>query len=112
MSERIGVILVHGVGEQKRFQYLSKETLQIIRSLQANPEIGKMSVQPRTTQDAAFAAENQTWLAEDRAPVQIDFLEKGKPKSLFIHEVWWSDLDNKISLWERLKFWGLSLIHI
>lgn len=38
--------------------------------------------------------------------MQIDFLEKGKPKSLFIHEVWWSDLDNKISLWERLKFWG------
>jgi hypothetical protein len=106
MSERIGIVMVHGVGEQKRFQHLSNETKQIILSLRANKDISKITVQTQSTQDAELGAEHQSWLAENGAPIQIDFVDRGTNKTLFIHEVWWADLDNKASLWEKMKFWG------
>ena len=115
MSEQIGIVLVHGIGEQKRFEHLSTEVLEIIRSLKTDKNIDQVSVQPHVTQDAEYAAENQIWLSEDGAPLQIDFFHsinnEKVQKSLFIHEVWWADLDNKSTLWEwiRFYFWVCSL---
>ena len=109
MSEQIGIVLVHGIGEQKRFEHLSTEVLEIIRSLKTDKNIDQVSVQPHVTQDAEYAAENQIWLSEDGAPLQIDFFHsinnEKVQKSLFIHEVWWADLDNKSTLWEWIRFY-------
>lgn len=109
MSERIGIVLVHGVGEQKRFEHLSAETLQIVCALQNKPGVSEVSVQPRTTQDSPYAAEQQTWLAENGAPLRIDFIQDNARKTLFVHEVWWADLDTKTTLMEQIRFWFWAL---
>lgn len=38
-NERIGVILVHGIGEQRRFEHLSGEVRNLIAVLKANPNV-------------------------------------------------------------------------
>ncbi|HWO99353.1 MAG TPA: hypothetical protein VNL74_01840 [Methylococcus sp.] len=111
-SERVGVVLVHGIGEQKRFEHLTGEALQLIRALQADPGVARVSVHPRSVQDAHFAAEHEFWRAEGEAPVRIDVLWKDrarKPTSFFLHEVWWADLDDKITLWNQVRFWFWAL---
>lgn len=111
-SERVGVVFVHGIGEQKRFEHLTGEALQLIRTLQADPRVERVSVQPRSVQDAHFAAKHEFWRAEGEAPVRIDVLWKDparKPTSFFLHEVWWADLDDKVTLWNQVRFWFWAL---
>jgi hypothetical protein len=111
-SERIGVVLVHGIGEQKRFEHLTGEALQLVQSLKSDPGVARISVQPHSVQDAHFAAEHEFWRAEGVAPVRIDVTWKNhtrKPTSLFLHEVWWADLDDKVTLWNQVRFWFWAL---
>ena len=117
VSERIGVILVHGIGEQRRFEHLSNEVRQLIIALEANPNI-KTSVQTGVTRDSELFAEHETWRAEEQAPVQIDIcrvngsegdVKEESRKTLHVHEVWWADLDDKETLWNRFKFWFWAL---
>ena len=91
-NERIGVVLVHGMGEQRRFQHLSSTVFDLLDALNANNNISA-SVETRTTSDSSYLAEHETWLADTEAPVRIDVnFNSGKSKqkkSIHIHEVWW-----------------------
>ncbi len=112
-DERIGIILVHGIGEQRRFQHLSHEVRDLLEVLDSDENI-RTSVDTRTTRDSSYLAENETWLAETEAPVRIDisFVAgelSGQRKSIFVHEVWWADLENKVTLLNRVKFWFWGL---
>ena len=113
--ENIGVVLVHGIGEQRRFEHLSGEVRNLIAILNSDPEL-KVSVQANSTRDSEVLAENETWRAEDDAPVRIDIRyvagrRQGQHKALHVHEVWWADLDDKATLFNRVKFWlwGLGM---
>lgn len=111
--ERIGIVLVHGMGEQRRFQHLSSEVQHLLSALEADDSI-RVSVDTRFTMDSVFLAEQPTWLAEAGAPVRIDISAIGSKrtrphKSIYIHEVWWADLDNKVTLWNRIRFWCWGL---
>ena len=112
-NERIGVILVHGIGEQRRFEHLSGEARNLIGVLKANPTL-RISVQTASTRDSQVLAAHETWLSEEQAPVRIDIQnvcgpKKGCHQALHIHEVWWADLDDKETLRNRVKFWFWAL---
>jgi len=104
------VVLVHGVGEQHRFDHISGEVRRLVAALAA---LGaRVSVETRATQDSEVGANSESWRAEGSAPVKLHIeLEPDRRVCLCVHEVWWADLDDKDTLWNRLKFWfwGLGL---
>ncbi len=111
MATRIGILLVHGIGEQRRFEHLEGEARNIASALKDAPTL-TARVEVRTSPTAAFAAEQQTWQAEGVAPVMVEVTDDdGVVTELHFHEVWWADLDEPATLWVRIKFWmwGLSM---
>ena len=114
-SERIGVVLVHGIGEQRRFEHLTNEVRDLLAALDIDSVTTSVGV--RDTRDSQFAAENESWRAEKEAPVRVDVrcagkdADEGQRKTLYIHEVWWADLDDKATLRNRVMFWfwGLAM---
>jgi hypothetical protein len=107
---RVGVVLVHGVGEQRRFDHLSGEVKSLVAALSAMPNV-RVSVETRSAQDSEVGAANETWRVDGSAPVKIH-VAYGLPERkvcLCVHEVWWADLDDKETLENRLKFWFWGL---
>jgi hypothetical protein len=107
---RIGVVLVHGVGEQRRFDHLSSEVRNLAAALASMPN-ARVSIETRSSQDSEVGAENESWRVDGSAPVKIH-VAYGLPERkacLCIHEVWWADLDDKGTLWSRFKFWFWGL---
>ncbi len=111
------MILVHGIGEQRRFEHLSGEVRNLIAVLKAEQKINpslRITVQTTTTRDSEVLAKRETGLAEEQAPVRIDIQCNDKSgesvrKTLHIHEVWWADLDDKATLHNRIRFWFWGL---
>lgn len=109
---RVGVLLVHGIGEQRRFQHLEGEVRNIATALAADGgNVESVRVEVRTTADAAYGAEQPTWRAEEVAPVMVEIAEKGSADTpgdvtqIEFREVWWADLDEPATLPARIKFW-------
>src|ERR1700739_277859 len=93
--ERVGLVLVHGVGEQRRFQHLDSQLRDLIRAfrgLQDNGRIQSVSVDIAGGNAAAFQAEQDTWNAgsEPSVNVVIHHTLNGMPQEahLLVHEVW------------------------
>ena len=112
-TERIGLLLVHGVGEQRRFEHLVSEVRHIVSALEADCNVERVSVQVNSSRTAAYLAEQETWTADDGAPVVVTVKKKesGATIKLHVHEVWYADLDEPVTLSSRRRFWrwGLSL---
>jgi hypothetical protein len=106
MATTIGLVLVHGVGEQRRFDHLCAEVKSLVAALRTLPNV-RVSVETRNTQDSEVGAPNETWRADASAPVKLHVTDSvaGWTVCLCIHEVWWADLDDKETLWNRFKFW-------
>lgn len=110
--ERVGIVVVHGIGEQRRFEYLEEVVRNIALALQADLLISSVQVNINTSNDAAYRAEYETWRGESTATAVIEVKNNnGKLTNLEFREVWWSDLDEPNSFRTFLDFWcwGLSL---
>lgn len=101
----IGILLVHGVGEQRHYQHLSGEVRQIVQCLRELESVEDVSVTIRTSANAAYLAETVTVNAEDGAPVTVQFRHADQPQTWEFREVWWADLDERSTLWSQVKFW-------
>lgn len=115
---KIGVILVHGIGEQRRFQHLDGQLRELIRALQGLQQCGKItqvSVDIASTGAAAFQADQDSWNAgpEPSVTVVIRHTLNGVPERthLLVHEVWWADVNEPYSLAKQFRFWlwGLTV---
>jgi hypothetical protein len=108
--ERVGIVVVHGIGEQCRFEFLEEVVRNIAFALEA--DLGKSSIQVivNTDDNAAYRAEQKTWKGEGIATAIIEVVDKnGKHINLEFREVWWSDLDEPNSFRTFLSFWGWGL---
>ncbi len=108
---RVGILFVHGIGEQKRFEHLEGEARQIVNCLKNDPDTEKVNVIVRTSATSAYHAEQSTWRAEGEAPVCVEIKKKnGEQITLELREVWWADLDERSTLGSQVSFWlwGLS----
>jgi hypothetical protein len=116
----IGVILVHGIGEQRRFEHLDTQLRFLIRALHglkldpANP-VDEVSVDIRPSSAAAFHAEADSWSAGPQPTVTIIAHSRVagalRETRLQVHEVWWADVNEAYSLAKQLRFWiwGLAV---
>ncbi len=115
--ERIGVLMVHGIGEQGCFEHLENEVRHIVRAIRRavreSEGEARVTVQVRTSQTAAYHAGQETWLADREAPIWVDVVHTGdgRRQRIEFREVWWADLDEQQRFGARLKFWfwGLSM---
>lgn len=114
-AERIGVILVHGIGEQRRFEHLDSQLRYLVQSLRAMPEVQDVTVDIGCGGTGAFRAAADTWAAGPKpsATVVVHHTLRGSPQEsrLGIHEVWWADVNEPYSLAKQFRFWlwGLAL---
>lgn len=98
-AEEVGLLLVHGIGEQKQFDHLRETAAEIASFVAETPTVVRLSVtddcdktDPRITIEAT--------LREGKAERQV---------ILRLHEVWWADLGIKNGLIEQIKFWFWGL---
>ena len=110
---RVGILLVHGVGEQGQFEHLDRVVRNIAQAFKQIESVKQVHVEIRAS--APLAAKQTTWVANDDAPVVIEVAQETDHglhiTELSFSEAWWADLDEPITLRNFLSFvvWGLSL---
>lgn len=111
-TEKVGVLLVHGIGEQCQFEHLEGEVRNIVTALKKSlGETQTIQVQINSFPAAAFNAQQETWQDGERSPVVVEVYDEKKLTQIYFHQVWWADLDEPTNLWSEIRFWlwGLSL---
>ncbi|MGK7938908.1 MAG: hypothetical protein AB4062_01860 [Crocosphaera sp.] len=108
---KVGILVVHGIGEQKKFETVEEIARDMATALKANENL-RVRIIVNTQNTGVYAAIQQTWEADDQAPIIIEVEdENDQVTELSFSEVWWADLEdpetleNQFSFW----FWGLSL---
>jgi hypothetical protein len=115
--ELIGVLLVHGIGEQTRFEHLDGEVRKLIVALEDLPAFqakngGKVVVEIRRGIESAFHAEQDSWHVGPCSTVCVSAQAAGQREQQFhFHEVWWADVNERYSIAKQVRFWlwGLSV---
>ncbi|MEO8716133.1 MAG: hypothetical protein ABI369_14070 [Acetobacteraceae bacterium] len=118
--ESVGVILVHGIGEQRRFEFLDGQVRSLVAALRARPDVqrvnhGGRSVDINPGSGAPFVAEHDTWTTGPDPTVTIVVHRRlngeDRETRLQIHEVWWADVNEPYSLAKQFRFWlwGLAV---
>lgn len=118
MITKVGILLVHGIGETKKFENIEAVASNIAAALLSDPCL-KVRVIINDSDDAEYRASQQTWLANDKEPLVIEVTKHDpndqnkviKVTELIFSEAWWADLGKADSLFSQLSFWrwGLSL---
>ena len=103
--ERIGVLLVHGVGEQGALQHLEQTTAQLVEALKAMPDQPKVDI--RTMSGGGHGPENLRGVPpySPDPTVAIDLRFKDREATLELNEVWWADLDEPDDWRGTIRFW-------
>jgi len=111
---RIGILLVHGIGEQRRFEHLDWQGRDILRALQQVCEEDKsqFTVEIASSAYAQFHADADGWSVGPKGCVRALRKSNGEITHEFIfHEVWWADVNETYSLAKQVRFWlwGLAI---
>lgn len=109
MPERVGIIFVHGIGEQKRFEHLDGQTRDFVSAI-VDATVGGtnfVTVELRDALSAAFLGTENTWLADRNSAAARAVIRDGSGNEthLFMHEVWWADVNEPYSLRKQIRFW-------
>jgi hypothetical protein len=105
---KIGVLVVHGIGEQKRFQSLEEVATNFLKALRKRPGGPPHAQVLRGDQDSRLSPEAS--LRE--VPYLLRWTIPGKEMiEIAFREVFWADLDHRMTLrqWLRLAGWALSM---
>jgi hypothetical protein len=110
LAGRIGLILVHGIGEQKRFTHLDAEIRSVIAALQRRPS-ARITTEILSGSGSTYSAEQDTWAAGENPSARITVIEPDGITEINVHEVWWADVNEPYSLAKQVRFWlwGLSV---
>lgn len=109
---RIGLVAVHGIGEQGRFEFLDALVRDLSRAFVAEAGEGaRVSVSLRGAGGSLMGAARPT-LAEGPEPTAEIIVVKGQKETrIGIHEVWWGDIVDPPTPLQPLRFfaWGLAM---
>ncbi len=116
-TTKIGVLLVHGIGEQLQFEHLEGEARNIALALKESAAQATASkalnvhVALNTLPSAAFGSQQETWHNGDHPSLMVEVYDEQNLTQIYFHQVWWADLDEPITLGTEIRFWlwGLSL---
>lgn len=107
---KIGIIVVHGVGEQKRFEFLESIASNLYRALRSGPNKREHPhIQLRRGDQVPHLSEEESWR---EAPAIVSWQDENRD-GLEVHfrEVHWADLDMPYSWrnWIKLVSWCLGI---
>ncbi|MEM8779648.1 MAG: hypothetical protein AAGF26_12400 [Cyanobacteria bacterium P01_G01_bin.49] len=111
MATKVGILVVHGIGEQGKFETLEEIVRDLATALNADKTL-RVRIVVNEKGTGAYAACQQTWQADDRETAIIEVRDQeNQVTQLAFSEVWWADLGEPVSLQTELTFWawGLSL---
>jgi hypothetical protein len=107
--KRIGILVIHGVGEQTRFEHLEAVAGNLFKALSQDPA-RKPLIQIRRGDQELLHAPNESWRD---APVIVSWWSEETQRWIdaHFHEVTWADLDmpDSLSNWLRFVGWGLAM---
>jgi hypothetical protein len=115
---KVGVIIVHGIGELKRFEFLEGETRKIVDAIIARYDAHQLRrhVTPTLATGASdpFLGAQSNWVSGAEAPLHVLSELDDKVVDIAFHEVWWADINETLTLGKQFRFWawGLSLAGI
>jgi hypothetical protein len=93
--QRVGVLVVHGIGEQHQFEHLEEIVRNVAAALQADRNLTDVQIDVNFGNVAAYLADQQT-LRTGNVPtaiIEVKNLKSGQATRLEFKEVWWADLD-------------------
>jgi hypothetical protein len=95
--ENVGLLLVHGIGEQKKLEHLRCTAAEFASALSSRADLVRMAMIDKT--------------GDDLPEIIIDtVLAGGKRHVRFhLHEVWWADLGFRGGFLEQARFWSWGL---
>ncbi|HZC55715.1 MAG TPA: hypothetical protein VE396_06650 [Xanthobacteraceae bacterium] len=115
-AEKVGVILVHGIGEQRRFEHLEGETRKIVDAIIAKYGTRRRDVTPTLTTGTndPYLGQQASWTSGREAPLHILVELSDRIVDIAFHEVWWADINEASTIGKQIRFWawGLSLAGI
>jgi hypothetical protein len=99
---RVGLLFVHGIGEQKRFEHLTSTARDFAELMRQTFPEARCSVEDKSS----------TWeippgkptISHD-APVKITLSESDGETVFECHEVWWADLGARTGITDAIGFW-------
>jgi hypothetical protein len=103
--EHVGVLVVHGIGEQRHHETARALAQTIIRELASR---GKGTVFSLIDRSGNPSTPPLSCPSADRnsSPFEVVAVPAGKsPVHIHIHEVWWADLGAPGGLMEQMRFW-------
>jgi len=103
---KIAVIVVHGIGEQKRFEFLESVATNIYKAAR---DLGRRDahISVRHGEQVPRSSAEPSWRS---APVEVRWREDaGEEVLLSFREVHWADLDNRASFLRSLNLFGWVL---
>jgi hypothetical protein len=109
--ETVGVILVHGIGEQRRFEHLDSETRKIVDAIIGNYGQIRRDVTVTLTpaMGDAFQGTQSSWVSGPDAPLHVLVDRPDTIVDIGFHEVWWADVNETLTLGKQIRFWLWSL---
>jgi hypothetical protein len=110
MVTRVGILLVHGIGETKKFEIIEEVAKNIAIALKSDKDL-TVRLMVNSSDNGARGSSQQTWIADEQEPVIIEVRGHGQVTELAFSEAWWADVGKSDSLQTQITFWmwGLSL---
>jgi hypothetical protein len=107
--EKIGVIFVHGIGEQRRFEHLEAQLRPLIDAIRRRSGDLHVTIEIVGASASVLHADQDTWAAGAAAPVRAIVRDRTGEKHLHFHEVWWADVNEPYTFAKERRFWGWGL---
>lgn len=107
--QRVGLLVVHGIGEQKRFETAAALARSLAGTLAARDHPPKFSLIDRSGARLPGELACPSADASDAPNEIIVAGAAGAQTHIHIHEVWWSDIGASDSFGEQVQFWIWAL---
>lgn len=108
MRAEVGVIVVHGIGEQGRFEHLDSQVRGLVNALRRRPGAA-VTVEINGSDSAAFHATQAAWKTGPGGAIRIVVRDGAAVTHIHVHEVWWADVNESYSVWKQVRFWAWGL---
>src|SRR5579872_3495400 len=102
--KKVGLLFVHGIGEQKRWEFLTGTATQFAELMRQTDDKAAVSVAVTDrTKDWKYPPGEPD--KSSGAPVSLSVSFAGDDIDFECHEVWWADLGSRSGLGDVITFW-------
>lgn len=103
--ERVGLLFVHGIGEQKRFDHLRASVTEFAELMKQSGDAGEKFACTVLDRTQDWKIEPGGAHPDGLAPVTLTLVSQRRTLVFDCHEVWWADLGARTGIADSLGFW-------